>query len=179
MISLAINYCQGKDRPFLSPGTSISAKRPSDGATAYHQTKGLELDGLLGAVLEQFNPRKENEKDNVIDLEDEIQSSSITQLTEESQTQDSSKRRNTFGGLYGKPPAPKRLVVLGDDPKPRQTNYNRPFIRKEKPLPLYNHYAGGSGWWDSDMEGIDNEAVGSNEVWEGVGSATMGGLDWH
>ena len=39
--------------------------------------------------------------------------------------------------------------------------------------------AGGSGWWDSDMEGIDNEAVGSSEVWEGVGSATMGGLDWH
>nr|GEV46176.1 hypothetical protein [Tanacetum cinerariifolium] len=62
--------------------------------------------------------------------------------------------------FYGKPPAPKRLVVLGDDPKPRQTNYNRPFIRKEKPLPLYNH-------------------LGSNEVWEGVGSATMGGLDWH
>ncbi|GKB86478.1 hypothetical protein Tco_0958750, partial [Tanacetum coccineum] len=128
----------GKDRPFLSPGTSISAKRPNDGANAYHQTKGPELDGLLGVVLEQFKP-----------------------------------------SLYGKPPAPKCLVILGDDPKPRQANYNRPFIRKEKPLPLYNHYDGGSGWWDSDMEGIDNEAVGSNEVWEGVGSATMGGLDWH
>ncbi|GJS72736.1 hypothetical protein Tco_0705577 [Tanacetum coccineum] len=42
------------------------------------------------------------------------------------------------------------------------------------------HYdAGGNGWWDSDMEDIDNEAVGSNEVWEGVRPATMGGLDWH
>lgn len=29
------------------------------------------------------------------------------------------------------------------------------------------------------MEGIDNEAVGFNEVWEGVGSTTLGGLDWH
>lgn len=147
--------------------------------SAKQNSKGPELNGLLDVVLEQFKPSKENEKDNFIDLEDENQSSILTQLTEESETQDSSKRRNTFGGLYGKPPAPKRLVVLGDDPKPRQTNYNRTYIRKEKPLPLYNHYAGGSGWWDSDMEGIDNEAVGSNEVWEGVGSATMGGLDWH
>ncbi|GKB09729.1 hypothetical protein Tco_0838041 [Tanacetum coccineum] len=155
----------------------MKAKQSIDGS----KTKGRELDGLLGVVLEQFKPSKENEKDNFIDLDDEIQSSILTQ------TQDSSRRRNTFGGvadllfycLYGKAPAPKRLVVLGDDPKPRKTNYNRPFIRKEKPLPLYNHYAGGSGWWDSDMEGIDNEAVGSNEVWEGVGSATMGGLDWH
>ncbi|GKG10057.1 hypothetical protein Tco_0338803, partial [Tanacetum coccineum] len=39
--------------------------------------------------------------------------------------------------------------------------------------------AGGSGWWNSDMEGIDNEAISSNEVCEGVGSATMGGLDCH
>ncbi|GJS94099.1 hypothetical protein Tco_0801067 [Tanacetum coccineum] len=171
---LSAYFSYGKDGPFLSPGTSISAKRTIDGANAYHQTKGPELDGLLGVVLEQFKPSKENEKINVIDLDDEIH---ITHLTEESQTQDSSKRRNTFGGLYGKPPAPKRLVILGDDPKPRQVNYNRPFITKEKPLPLYNHYDGGSGWWDSDMEGIDNEAVGSNEVWEGVGSATMGGLD--
>nr|GEY41811.1 hypothetical protein [Tanacetum cinerariifolium] len=105
------NLVKGKDRPFLSPGTSISANRPIDGANADHQTKGPELDGLLGIVLEQFKPSKENEKDNFIDLEDEIQRNCVTQLTEESQTQDSSKRRNTFGGLYGKPPAPKRLVV--------------------------------------------------------------------
>ena len=29
------------------------------------------------------------------------------------------------------------------------------------------------------MEGVDNEEVGCNEVWEGVGSATLGGLDWN
>lgn len=29
------------------------------------------------------------------------------------------------------------------------------------------------------MEGVDNEEVGSAEVWEGMGSTTLGGLDWH
>ncbi|CAH1452943.1 unnamed protein product [Lactuca virosa] len=101
------------------------------------------------------------------------------ELNEESQIQDLTKSRNAFGGLLGKPPAPKGLVVLGGDPNPKQIKHRKPFIRNKKPLPHYNHYAGGSGWWDSDMEGIDNEAVGFNEVWEGVGSTTLGGLDWH
>ncbi|GJR24829.1 hypothetical protein Tco_0973356 [Tanacetum coccineum] len=46
-------------------------------------------------------------------------------------------------------------------------------------LEQFKPNAGGNGWWDSDIEDIDNEAVGSNEVWEGVRPATMGGLDWH
>lgn len=29
------------------------------------------------------------------------------------------------------------------------------------------------------MEGVDSEEVGCNEAWEGVGSTTLGGLDWH
>jgi hypothetical protein len=30
------------------------------------------------------------------------------------------------------------------------------------------------------MEGVDNEALGVSEVWEGVGSTTLGGIvDWH
>lgn len=29
------------------------------------------------------------------------------------------------------------------------------------------------------MEGVDNEEVGINEVWEGVGSTTLGGIEWH
>lgn len=29
------------------------------------------------------------------------------------------------------------------------------------------------------MAGVDNEEVGSNEVWEGVGSTTLGGLEWN
>ncbi|KAH7835147.1 hypothetical protein Vadar_023280 [Vaccinium darrowii] len=39
--------------------------------------------------------------------------------------------------------------------------------------------ANGSGWWDCNVAGIDNEEVASNEVWEGIGSTTLGGLDWN
>lgn len=39
--------------------------------------------------------------------------------------------------------------------------------------------ANGGGWWDCNMEGVDNEEVGCNEVWEGMGSTTLGGLEWH
>ncbi|PON72908.1 hypothetical protein TorRG33x02_250930 [Trema orientale] len=40
--------------------------------------------------------------------------------------------------------------------------------------------ANGGGWWDSNMEGVDNEEVGFSEVWEGVGSTTFGEtIDWH
>ncbi|GJW70278.1 hypothetical protein Tco_0127195 [Tanacetum coccineum] len=38
-----------------------------------------------------------------------------------------------------------RLAVLGDNPKLRQTNYKRPFIKKEKPLSLHNHQPGSYG----------------------------------
>lgn len=54
-------------------------------------------------------------------------------------------------------------------------------------LRYVNHFGGslftdanGCGWWDCDMEGIDNEEVGFSEVWEGVGSTTFGEVgDWH
>lgn len=39
--------------------------------------------------------------------------------------------------------------------------------------------ASGQGWWDGDKEGIDNEEVGHKEIWEGLGSTTLGGLQWH
>ncbi|KAK1578382.1 hypothetical protein Q3G72_029846 [Acer saccharum] len=39
--------------------------------------------------------------------------------------------------------------------------------------------ANGSGWWDSGMEGIDDEEVGFGEAWEGVSSTTFGGIEWH
>lgn len=39
--------------------------------------------------------------------------------------------------------------------------------------------ANGSGWWDSNMEGVDNDEVGCHEMWEGVGSTTLGGLEWN
>uniref|UniRef100_A0A7N0RCQ5 Uncharacterized protein n=1 Tax=Kalanchoe fedtschenkoi TaxID=63787 RepID=A0A7N0RCQ5_KALFE len=29
------------------------------------------------------------------------------------------------------------------------------------------------------QNGVDNDEIGACEVWEGVGSSTLGGLDWH
>ncbi|KAI3823004.1 hypothetical protein L1987_10607 [Smallanthus sonchifolius] len=170
---------QGKERPFLSPGTNVGASQFFNGASADQKTKEPDLNGTLDIVLEQFKHNKENEDNARVNLEDSIQSSTVTHVTKESQIQDPRKQTNQFEGLHGKPPAPKGLVVLGGDPMPKQATYKNPFIRREKALPVYNHYASGSGWWDSDMEGIDNDEVGFNEVWEGVGSATIGGLDWH
>ncbi|XP_059446227.1 uncharacterized protein LOC132177789 isoform X3 [Corylus avellana] len=94
--------------------------------------------------------------------------------------QDSRKRRNPFQvGEDEKQTARKHLLVLGGDPKPKPKGREERFISKKKRRPLYNHYANGCGWWDCDMEGVDNEEVGVNEVWEGVGSTTLGGIEWH
>nr|CAD1843751.1 unnamed protein product [Ananas comosus var. bracteatus] len=91
------------------------------------------------------------------------------------------KRKNPFGHSLGdgeKDAAANSLVVLGDDPKPRPKR--RGFkSNNERDKPLYNHYANGHGWWDCDREGVDSEEVGHKEVWEGVGSTTVGGLEWH
>ena len=40
--------------------------------------------------------------------------------------------------------------------------------------------ASGGGWWHGDMEGVDGEEVGwTADMWEGMGSVTLGGLEWH
>ncbi|XP_021816995.1 uncharacterized protein LOC110759251 isoform X1 [Prunus avium] len=84
----------------------------------------------------------------------------------------------------GKHSVRKHFTVLGGDPKPKPQDYqkrkrNESFVSKEKAGPAYNHYANGCGWWDCDREGIDNEEVGLNEVWEVVGCTTLGGIEWH
>ncbi|KAL5224235.1 hypothetical protein ABZP36_010874 [Zizania latifolia] len=81
----------------------------------------------------------------------------------------------------------KRVVVLGDDPKPRpatrmvKRRHARPAGRGEGgDQALYNHYASGGGWWHGEMEGVDGEEVGwTDDMWEGMGSIALGGLDWH
>ncbi|KAM1692171.1 hypothetical protein ACFX2K_031816 [Malus domestica] len=97
--------------------------------------------------------------------------------------QESRKRRNPFEGGGYKPIVRKNFTVLGGDPTPKPNQKRRRdeslIVGKEKPGPAYNHYASGRGWWDCDREGIDNEEVGLNEVWEGVGSTTLGGIEWH
>ncbi|KAF8672263.1 hypothetical protein HU200_049460 [Digitaria exilis] len=40
--------------------------------------------------------------------------------------------------------------------------------------------ASGGGWWHGDMEGVDGEEVGwTDDMWEGMGSVTLGGLEWN
>ncbi|OEL35787.1 putative disease resistance RPP13-like protein 1 [Dichanthelium oligosanthes] len=97
------------------------------------------------------------------------------------------KRKSPLGGdEHGSDAKARRVVVLGDDPRPR------PAWRRGRARPtrgggvghggraLYNHYASGGGWWHGDMEGVDGEEVGwTDDMWEGMGSVTLGGLEWH
>ncbi|KAL8171137.1 hypothetical protein V2J09_022941 [Rumex salicifolius] len=74
----------------------------------------------------------------------------------------------------------KHVVVLGDDPKPKRGAHRQSSLRSEQSKDQYNHYENGAGWWDYEKEGVDNDEVGATEVWEGVGSTTLGGIvDWH
>ncbi|KAK6122783.1 hypothetical protein DH2020_043481 [Rehmannia glutinosa] len=92
--------------------------------------------------------------------------------------QQTRKRKKTSEGHDDKPTARKRLVVLGEDSKPVQCSRRKNFVNGE-PKPLFNHYENGGGWWNDNMEGVDNEEVGCNDVWEGVGCTTLGGIEWH
>ncbi|KAK9145977.1 hypothetical protein Sjap_005880 [Stephania japonica] len=81
-------------------------------------------------------------------------------------------------GLGERKPTPRYVLSLGDDGKCYQNFREVCFSEGNKPKPVFDHYANGSGWWDCDMVGLDSGVV-CNEVWEGMGSTTLGGLDWH
>ncbi|XP_066384759.1 uncharacterized protein [Miscanthus floridulus] len=87
------------------------------------------------------------------------------------------------GDEHGSDAKARRVVVLGDDPRPRPASWRgraRPTRGGEGGRALYNHYASGGGWWHGDMEGVDGEEVGwTDDMWEGMGSVTLGGLEWH
>lgn len=87
---LSNSYCQGKERPFFSPGTSVDAER---------KTERPELNGFIDVVLKQFKHSKDNENNTCSNLDDEGQSSNLNHPTDESQTQDLSEKRSLFGGL--------------------------------------------------------------------------------
>lgn len=70
---------------------------------------------------------------------------------------------------------PSHLIVLGDDPKPKHTAFGSGSFHIKKPRPLYNHYENGN----YERESFDHDEVGSSNVWEGIGSTTLGGLEWH
>ncbi|XP_042513969.1 uncharacterized protein LOC122088713 isoform X2 [Macadamia integrifolia] len=168
---------QAKQKPF----SSMLGNR--DSAVPFNQPVG----SLNEAIFEQFKHIRKDAKD--------CDDSSQRDETEESaraDEQESRKRRCPFEGSYKGGletlDTPRYMLVLGDDPKPKQNGRRQrekiivekeKFIVEKKPRTAYNHYANGRGWWDCDMEGIDSEEVGCNEVWEGMGSTTLGGLEWH
>lgn len=93
-----------------------------------------------------------------------------------------SRNRNPFrvSSSEKKCATSRHLLVIGDDPKPKSKRRGNAFVSHQKPVPLYNHYANGSGWWGCDREGIDSEEVGCSDAWEGMGATTnLGGLEWH
>ncbi|KAL9669855.1 hypothetical protein QQ045_007405 [Rhodiola kirilowii] len=129
------------------------------------------------SVFDKFKPVVNNSDEETVSpcIADDLDS--LNRAHED--MRESKKRVSAFD--YGSECVTKkrRVVVLGDDPG-HSSSINKPTYKKsEQSVPLYNHYANGRGWWDSNMEGVDNEEVGSSEVWEGVGSTTLGGLDWH
>ncbi|KAF8392010.1 hypothetical protein HHK36_022350 [Tetracentron sinense] len=170
---------QGKQRPFsvLVGGGDVAGS--GHGRIGVKGRRGgAENDYVLDdSVFEQFKQTRTEKEDYDGSCGGVGVGGSTT-----NDSQESRKRRNPFeisiGGNEGNT-ASRHLVVLGDDPKPKQNGREDNFIRNKKPRSLFNHYTNGIGWWDCNMEGVDSEEVGCNEVWEGLGSTTLGGLEWN
>ncbi|XP_078173675.1 RNA-binding protein [Carex rostrata] len=136
---------------------------------------------LSDAIFKQFNSSAVREDDILGIGKDDDENNPELQVSqiEDEPCFDSSKRKNPFGdNLHN--PTPK-LLVLGGDIKPRPKLKKRKLASKNnREKTFYNHYANGRGTWDGDMEGVDYEEVGCDtEVWEGMGSIMLGGLDWN
>ncbi|XP_030975925.1 uncharacterized protein LOC115995483 [Quercus lobata] len=170
---------QGKSRPFSSLlGPSPRESSGSiDGHNGANKGGEAETNCVTDKVFfEQFKHTGEDTGDCGGSCSfGEVESCNIDEA------QESRKRKNPFQGAGGdeKYVARKHLLVLGGDPKPKEKGKDEKYNSKKKRRPLYNHYANGCGWWDCNMEGVDNEEVGFSEVWEGVGSTTLGGIEWH
>ncbi|KAK1315222.1 hypothetical protein QJS10_CPA06g00026 [Acorus calamus] len=138
------------------------------------------LDGgqvLDGAVFRQFKTLVNDQSCIGSDGGDDVGEPEI-----EVGGEDSRKRKrpcDIFADGHERPADKKYVVVLGDDPKPKQKKRDSNVMNDKKQRTFYNHYENGSGWWDEEREGVDNEEVGCNDVWEGMGSTTLGGLEWH
>ncbi|KAF0914717.1 hypothetical protein E2562_031221 [Oryza meyeriana var. granulata] len=110
------------------------------------------------------------------------------------------KQKSPLGGDGEHNSGAKRVMVLGDDPKPRPaarmtmmrrrvrqarkavTKLITPNIvaRLEVEIQLENFDTSSGGWWHGEMEGVVGEEVGwTGDMWEGMGSITLRGLEWH
>ncbi|QHO35357.1 uncharacterized protein DS421_9g274740 [Arachis hypogaea] len=166
----------GKSTPFLSP---LGLRIPT-----VEQTIPVVEEKRCGnandqRVFERFKQTEEKEDFVGFLCADELENS----VSVADESQESRKRKNPFEGGIQSQTVRNNVVVLGGESKFKQKGQKAQIeinSSNKKPKPLYNHYANGRGWWDYDMEGVDNEELGFSEVWEGVGSTTLGGIaDWH
>ncbi|KDO61131.1 hypothetical protein CISIN_1g026914mg [Citrus sinensis] len=164
---------QGKSCPFLTPVGSRNSAGTTNGQTGVKKVEEKERSNVLDkVVLEQFKHTSKGDDDTCPISSDEIE------IPDEYNAKESRKRKHPFEDVQ-KHTTRKPFVVLGEDSKSKQKGRGESSITNKKSRPCYNHYANGFGWWDSDMEGVDSEAVGYGEAWEGVGSTTFGGIEWH
>ncbi|QCE07747.1 hypothetical protein DEO72_LG9g2767 [Vigna unguiculata] len=162
----------GKSTPFLSP---LGLRKCEENGTVNETEKEGNRNNDSKVIFESFKHTEEDKRNFVGEIGvDELENSVVDN------NQDSKKRKTPFEGGNESQTARKHVVVLGGESKLKPKRLTENGSSNKRPRPHYNHYANGHGWWDYDMEGVDNEQLGSNEVWEGVGSTTLGGIiDWH
>ncbi|MED6134805.1 hypothetical protein PIB30_040419 [Stylosanthes scabra] len=171
---------QGKSTPFLSP---LGLRIPTVEQTRpVVEEKRCGNNGNDQVIFERFKHTEEEKEDFVgLHSADELENS----VSVADESQESRKRKDPFEGGSENQTVRNNVVVLGVGgeskfKRRRQKSQTEINSSHKKPKPVYNHYENGRGWWDYDMEGVDNEELGFNEVWEGVGSTTLGGIvDWH
>ncbi|KAG5531273.1 hypothetical protein RHGRI_026028 [Rhododendron griersonianum] len=178
--SVLPNSDMGKERPFSSPVGSSEVNGSNQGLNGPKKRGETEVKSVVDVVFEQFKCTRKEKEDALRSCDDGEFVSSGTDAMERGR-----KRKSPLGGGYGEQSAQKNIVVLGEGhpnpihPTPTSKGKDLSSVSTKKPRHQFNHYANGSGWWNCDMAGVDNEEVGSNEVWEGVGSTTLGGLEWN
>ncbi|KAH8512828.1 hypothetical protein H0E87_006211 [Populus deltoides] len=175
---------KGKSRPFWTPlGPPSNGGGFTDHQIEVQKEKEERSSVLDDVVFQQFKPTRVEKGDDVISVGDGEKGDGSSHVgnvgTSTVNDVPGSRKRNLFGGGGQNHTARKPSLVLGVHPSPNQKGRKESFIGNKKQRPLYNHYANGSGWWDCDMEGVDSEEVGYGEIWEGVGSTTFGGIEWH
>ncbi|KAJ4732862.1 RNA-binding protein [Rhynchospora pubera] len=164
-----------KKNAFSSIGSTSTRNNSND-----EKEKETGNSVLSEAIFKQFNSSAVRE--DLLGIEkDEGQDNSESPVSQSEIEPrfDSGKRKNPFGESSNK--CTPRLLVLGDDPKPQLKLKRKKLVSQDnREKPLYNHYANGRGRWDGDSEGVDHEEVGWDEdMWEGMGSIMLGGLDWN
>lgn len=164
---------QEKSKPFSS---LVGSKEIEVSVRDEKEEKGEKIEIQDKLVFEQFKHTYEDKVD-CVDTSN-IYEEGTPNVDDE--LSNSKKRKKPYATVENEEHRTRKpFIVLGDDLKPKQAVRRDQCTANKKRKPLYNHYANGCGWWDCDMEGVDNEAVGYGEAWEGIGSTTLGGIDWH